>query len=258
MKKFALTAVLALFISSGLYAGVGGSLDLTLNETSSVSYYVPDSALYAGDPYEEPDYLYTVAKTTYSNDLFSFSYNLAMGIHDVNDNDQTDTWYDGENRYIARAGANADGDANWNIDVYVNPVVLGIEKLTGAISYVGASESWTKEIEFFVDTDFDGDDTFVICKWLQFDDAAGSDNPEQLLYGTKSGYDVTDIGTYTISLNYGVLGYGVSNEIIVEVTDDVPFEAKVPTPTPVVPAPGAILLSSIGAMIAGKLRRNMM
>ena len=256
MKKQLLAIILLLTISASSFASIHSGNFLGLNKTTSVDYYVPENALFVGDPYQEPDYLYTVAKSTYTNRYTNFSYNLAMGIHDVNDNGQKDTWYIGENNYGATAGSIDGGLANWNIDVYVNPVILGIEELSGTISYSTSADSsalWSEAIDFWVSGDATGtEDVLGKCKWFQTTDAAGTQNAD-LVFGTKS-YKPKEEGYYTITLDYGFQYFGVSNTIVVEVGEAA--TSKGANPFPIVPAPGAVLLSGFGTIIAGRIRRR--
>ncbi len=257
MKKQILAMLVLLTVSASSFAGINNGQFLGFTKTTEVSYYVPENALYNGDPYVDPGYLYTVAEATLSHRYTNLSYNLAMGIHDVNDNGVTDTWYIGDNRYGATAGSPGAGAANWNIDVYVNPVILGLEKLTGEISYSsveGGASEWTSAIDFNVSREIYAGSSFLgKVKWYLSSDASGSENAD-LVFGTKS-YMPNDSGYYTITLDYGHDFFGVSNTIVVEVGQDTSASGNIPVQAPIVPAPAAIFLSGIGTVIAGRIRR---
>ncbi len=255
MKRQILALLVLLTVSAGSFANIyTGGYSKYVKETS-VDYYVPENAMFVGDPYQDPGYMYTVAQSEFTNKYNSFSYNLAMGIHDVNDNGATDTWYLGGNHYGATAGT-VDGDlANWNIDVYVNPVIFGLEKLSGTISYSlddSSSSLWEENIDFWVSGEETGSENiYGKCKWTQDSDASGTQNAD-LVFGTKN-YKPQQAGYYTITLDYGFGYFGVSNAIVVEVGGEAPAKGG---PMPIVPAPGAVLLGGLGTLIAAKLRRS--
>ena len=251
LSKYFIAACLA-FCGSAL-AGYSTDSYFGISVTDDVDYFVPGGASYSDNPY-------TVATKTYSYAGVDFSYSLAMGIHDVNtENSVDDTWYTGANTYGATSGSTSDGNANWNLDVYVNPYILGAEDISGTISYSATADSdavWEEDIVFTIersDLSLTFTDVFGVCNWLHVD-ANDSENPTVLLMSTTE-YSTKDAGFYTIELNYGAWGFGVSNSIVVEV-GGVPTVDPASPNVPVVPAPAAVLLSGLGTFIVGGIRRK--
>jgi len=250
MKRQIIALIAFCFVCSATYAGFDAGKLFGYSKTTTISNGVPANAVLVGNPY-------TIATTTMSNWFDTSTYVLAMGIHDDNPgNGQNDTTHLNGNRYGASSGTNAFGNANWSIDVYVNPVILGKETLTGTISYqtnAGSDIVWTDDIKFWLDeVNVSSKKTFGLAKWFKKADGSGTENIN-MVFGTEN-YSPKADGIYTISLDYSYLGFGVSNSIVVEVGSYVP--TKDANPIPVVPAPAALALSGFGTIIISRLRRR--
>ena len=257
MKKLLALAVGLFIISSSAIAGMTSGSWWDYNKNVNIYEGVPKGALYTGDPYSMPDYPYVVSETTYSGKYRDFSYTLAMGIHDVSDNGSNDTWYSGDGAYYANSNI-TDGQANWNLDVYVNPVIFNFEVLSGSISYTNydGSVTWTDDINFTIETQYSSpwQKRFGLIRWLKPPYGTGSANPVDLTMDSDL-FDPTVEGTYEIQLDYGFCGIGASNSIIVEVGSMTYGQANAPTPM-IVPAPGAVLLAGFGTTLIGFLKRK--
>ena len=252
MKKLILLLMALALVNGSAFAKMtsGGWWDL--EKTTDVYEGIPKGALFVGDPYEMPDYPYVVSEATYKGWMKEITYTLAMGIHDVSDNGYIDTWYSGDGSYYSNSNI-TDGAANWNLDVYVNPVLFKFEELSGTISYTNAdgSVTWSDDIEFSVEKQ--SRKGLGWLRWLP-SYATGSENAVDLAMNSEL-FDPTVEGLYNITLNYGLLGLGVSNSIIVEV-GDLTFDEVSPLPAPIVPAPGAIALAGFGTAMVGYMRRR--
>ena len=262
MKKLLSLAVALTIMSGSAIAGMTSDGWWNFDKEVTVYEGVPDGALFAGDPYEMPDYPYIISETTYSAGNKDFTYTLAMGAHDVSDNGSYDTWYEGDGKYYANSNTSA-GLANWNLDVYVNPVLFNFEELTGSISYTSkdGTTNWTDDIGFTIESQYpslDGSSKkrFGWLRWLKPPYGTGSENPVDLVMDSTL-FDPTAEGIYEISLNYGFRGIGASNSIVVEVGALTYGESNTPN-FPVVPAPGAVLLAGFGTAFVGFMRRRVL